>query len=128
MVHDGGVVCTRPETCCYKHCWISKLAIKLHYCNHLSFHSGKTWSSSYCDSVIEVNQTLIMCICFPVFQDALFPYVFIVYMVFIIILWALLYVYIPETKGKTFEQISRELRRKLKHSINNEHNDINDEN
>lgn len=69
-----------------------------------------------------------MCICFPVFQDALFPYVFIVYMVFIIILWALLYVYIPETKGKTFEQISRELRRKLKHSIHNEHNDINDEN
>ncbi|CAB4003094.1 solute carrier family 2, facilitated glucose transporter member 1-like [Paramuricea clavata] len=71
--------------------------------------------------------SFIIAITFPSIQDALFPYVFIVYMVFIIILWALIYVFVPETKGKTFEQISRELRRKLKHSINNEHNDI-DEN
>jgi hypothetical protein len=39
-------------------------------------------------------------------------------MVLIIILWALIYAYVPETKGKTFEQISRELRRKSKYSIN----------
>ncbi|XP_046850677.1 solute carrier family 2, facilitated glucose transporter member 3-like isoform X2 [Xenia sp. Carnegie-2017] len=51
----------------------------------------------------------IVAITFPSIQDVLFPYVFIVFMVFILVLWTLIFIYVPETKGKTFEEISREL-------------------
>ncbi|XP_028393811.1 solute carrier family 2, facilitated glucose transporter member 1-like [Dendronephthya gigantea] len=89
------------------------------------FSQGPRPAASSIAGSVNWLSNFIVAVTFPSIQDLLYPYVFIVYMVFIVILWILIYIYLPETKGKTFQEISQELRRKCTQFINSD-DDLND--
>lgn len=113
LVHGGWIFQSRITLCCYGSSCILQLGLQFFYSSVFPIHCGKQpnivqiyWTED------RVGQLLIETLCLVSLQGFCGPYVFFLFAGTMLAFTLVTFFKVPETKGKSFEEIAEEFRKK----------------